>query len=411
MTSIEEVPGMASVIQHAERVCNLPVVPLDLARVAVLDRVARARLVFQTHELTQLLAGTGSTGDTALWQELRQMIEAPVEEAERGTRLRVLVVPTEGMEKQIAELIRMLPTALPDSAAVDFWIESHQPLLRWEVILKIASAIHTLPGNRKIPATIRVVIPPPCPPLPDRVLDAIVRSRIEVCVALGQQAGYPGDFDETSERLLKSLADFGWRVPVLFYYGDEDAPQVRSILSLALRHNRTSGIGLLPASLSPRAPMHEVIKTDRQRLLGAIELLYRDPYLSEFLLEPVREIERRLEKSRSTRYVHLYLDERGYRQFAAFPALAQNMDPLSPDALHQYLVGDAIPKLDSRCATCAWSHLCGGMDAAPESSIAAQAFCSYRTALFRQIVGETIAVYEAMERRHREGVINEHGVR
>jgi hypothetical protein len=218
----------------------------------------------------------------------------------------------------------------------------------------------------------------------------ITRQGIITRLVLGSAVNHAGDIGGAEATVLKAMSEEGLRVPILYYWAGEQREKVAETLRRALRLNKLSGIGILPYFMSARFDCQGEIPGELlSRFCEVVEFIHKDGFLSEFLEEPVSEIEQRLggsPEARSSRYV---VTPQGglfsFRQFAFAAVRSEKAALYRP------------------CRGCVWRHICGGVDSPPkikkkQYKIITDAWCGHRRTLLRQIAGECLEIREHLNR-------------
>jgi hypothetical protein len=194
------------------------------------------------------------------------------------------------------------------------------------------------------------------------------------------------------------MSGYGLRVPLLYYWSGEACEGVANVLKKALRLNKLAGIGVLPCFLSPRFDGRTIgANPDLKGFSKVVGFLYADRLLSEYLEEPVSDIESRLAVSPNAKSVRALITEKGdLLQFRRFPFAAVSW------LVRENMDSRPVP-LYGRCRRCAWRQICGGVDVSPlgfrkQFKIAADAWCEYRKIFMRRIVGECLEIREHIHR-------------
>jgi hypothetical protein len=227
-------------------------------------------------------------------------------------------------------------------------------------------------------------------------MDWLAERRIPARFVLGPALGYPSELKKDTAKALTAMSEHGLRAPVLFYWSGQSCTVVAGLLKKALRLNKLAGVGILPHFLSPRFDCKTIpIDAALKKFAEVLAFLYADRQLSEFLEEPVSDIEERLTDSPRARCVRALVTESGgLLAFRRFPFAAGGR--LSKKS--QFKVA-----MCGRCGRCAWKHICGGIDRSPaefrrQHRIIADAWCLHQKILMRRVIGECLEIREQLSR-------------
>jgi hypothetical protein len=253
----------------------------------------------------------------------------------------------------------------------------------WDRMEQFVSGLLDKRGNSKIVAVITIdgVFTRPAKRQMNRLVQKGIISRFILGPALSYSCGLEGD----NASAVKAMSENGLRVPVLFYWGGEKQTIVAQQFRKALRINKLSGISILPYFMSPRFECKaQALGPYLNNFTEVLSFLYNDRLLSEFLDEPISDVERRLSNSPSSRGIQYIVSRRGdLMQFRRFP----------------YAAGPVKTAMYDPCKRCVWRYICGGVDSSPQvlgrlHKMLAGAWCNCRLSLMRRIAGECLEIRE-----------------
>jgi hypothetical protein len=253
----------------------------------------------------------------------------------------------------------------------------------WDRIEQFVTGLLDRQNNSKIVPVITIegVLSRPNRRQMNRLVQKGIISRFVLGPALGYSEGLEGD----NAGAVKAMSDNGLRVPVLFYWGGENKTIVARQFRKALRLNKLSGISILPYYQSPRFECKgQLLAPYLNNFTEVLSFLYNDRLLSEFLDEPIGDVERRLSNSPISRGIQ-YIVTRGggLMRFRRFP----------------FAGGAVETAMYGPCKRCAWRYICGGVDSSTQVpgrqyKMIADAWCSCRLSLMRRIAGECLEIRE-----------------
>ncbi|MBN2020673.1 MAG: hypothetical protein JW749_10675 [Sedimentisphaerales bacterium] len=221
--------------------------------------------------------------------------------------------------------------------------------------------------------------------------DWLARNRIKVRYVFGPALGYAGESNGDAKGILRTMSEYGLRAPVLFYWAGERKEVVAEVLRSALRHNKLSGIGILPYFFSPRFNCYADIPSDGVNGFGdVVEFLLEDRMLGDYLDEPISYIEERLAGTANSQCMKYSVNAEGallpFRRFAFTP-------------------GEHGITMYGRCRDCVWKHICGGIDSSPRENkrqykVIAEAWCVFQKTFMRRIARECLEIREYMHKHN-----------
>jgi len=347
--------------QQVERKLRLPVVVSQSGTAYVLDKFCKQADILKSEMVTPVF-------NTA-------KVPAPL----RGLSIKLFWRYPEVPVLAAKEALERFKQGATKLRNIHIIIDTGPALADWAGLRQAASAILDSQRKSRIPARITIDGAFECPD--ERQVDWLTRQRIVVRYVLGSALGYAGDIDDKAAKTIETMSGYGLCVPLLFYWSGEGREGVAGVLKKALRLNKLAGIGVLPCFLSARFDGRTI---DLKGFSEVVSFLYADRLLSEYLEEPVSDVESRLAVSPSNKSVRALISEKGgLSQFRRFPfAASQNS-----------------ASLYGRCRRCAWRQICGGVDVSPpgvrkQFKIAADAWCEYRKTFMRRIVGECLEIRE-----------------
>jgi len=254
----------------------------------------------------------------------------------------------------------------------------------WPALKQMTTTILNIPLNFKIPARITIYGVFTCPD--ENEVNWLTSRRIFSRYILGPALGYAADLDAQAAKSIEEMANQGLRVPLLYYWSGQGHREVAEVLNKALRLNKLAGVGILPYFLSPRFNHTTAASdSDLKSFSELVGFLYADRFLSEYLEEPVSDIEARLA---------------GLPGAHSFDAIITEDNGLLPFRRFSFAAADKkVAPLYGQCKRCVWRGVCGGIDSTPPAfrnqyKIIADAWCSYRKHFIRQFVRESLEIRE-----------------
>jgi hypothetical protein len=366
-----QVASMMQLQQRLEGELRLPVVVSQSGKAYVLDKFCKQVDVLESGTVTPAF----SPGKTPA--------------ASRGLSIKLFWRYPEVPVSAAKEVLGRIKAGTTKLRNIHIIIDTGPAVADWAGLQRITSAILDIQSKSKIPTRITIDGAFECPD--EHYVDWLTKQRIVARYILGPALGYAGDIDNKAAKTLEAMSGYGLRVPLLFYWSGEAYEGVANVLKKALRLNKLAGVGVLPYFLSPRFDCRTMgASTDLKGFSKVVGFLYADRLLSEYLEEPVSDIESRLAVSPNAKSVRVLITEKGgLLQFRRFPFAAAGKNTPVP--------------LYGRCRRCAWRQICGGVDVSPtgfskQFKIAADAWCEYRKTFMRRIVGECLEIREHIHR-------------
>jgi len=316
----------------------------------------------------------------------------------------------------VIKAIKRIGSVANNLSKMQIIIDFGPGLFPWEKAVDVIQALRGV-DVPKIPKQVIIDGSFSCPS--EATMDFLVQQDVILRYVLGAALGYSGNLGKQEKEVLRTTSNYGLRVPVLFYWAGEDLLIVREILDEALSLNRASGISILPAFLSPHCDPEDL---DGRIKAGGfdsvISYFYSDSSLSEFLDEPLVDIEERLSDSDRMNRLCVVIDSRGQiKPFRTFPFAIQRNDDVTYDSKKslELLSHPARVPMWSRCKRCVWKHVCGGIDTFSGIHRRYQKglfdiWCQYRQTYLRRIIRECLVIREhlgsqrdSMEKRRSNG--------
>jgi hypothetical protein len=296
--------------------------------------------------------------------------------------------------KSADKAIKRVSAGAGKPAGVHIIIETGANPAEWPRLQKFTSGIFDALIKSKVRAA--MVIEGVFSRPDKRIMDWLTVRRIFTRFILGPALGYPADLKAGNARVLAAMSEYGLRIPVLFYWSGQSGIEVAGVLKKALRLNKLGGIGILPYFLSPRFDCQTGFDgVDLNDFSEVLSFLYADRRLSEFLEEPMSEIEQRLTGSVQSHFNDALITKSGdLFGFRRFPFAAGRL----PAGKTQFEVAAS-----GRCGRCAWKRICGGVDKTPaafrrQHRIMAEAWCLNQKILMRRVIGECLEIREYLSK-------------
>lgn len=217
--------------------------------------------------------------------------------------------------------------------------------------------------------------------------------------------------------VVSDLAEFGIRVPVVWYVHDGNIDAIADLLEAALVANYESGIALPLAceSIYHRAESDAPVLADRgDDYLRLLHRAYRDFPHADDQLEPIAEL---AQVALALKYngrlrglpIHLLADRSGLKVFRQIPALGRPwLDWDEVDAtessefraeLDAFCQREFIENSHWQCDGCQWRSLCGGSDVTDSSNLdnyraVQEAICQYRQVFLEAFLWQRLKIDE-----------------
>lgn len=190
--------------------------------------------------------------------------------------------------------------------------------------------------------------------------------------------------------LLKTLADFGLRLPIIFLIESTDTAALLPALRDCQTITKVSGFSLIAAAAWPyseqllgRTPKPP---TDYDGLISAVDA---DGYLSELLLDPVEDLNMRVRQARRLRFRSIILDKEGRpRLFRLVPSVM----PLRQGR-------NVKPRVRSECKRCVLRSICGECDSNADSRVF-HSLCIMRSRFILQTITDCLELTSALPSHH-----------
>jgi hypothetical protein len=283
--------------------------------------------------------------------------------------------------------IRKLASAGDRQKSVHITIETGPTPIDWGRLQKYAGSILSSFAKSKIRAgmTIEGVFNRPG----SRIMGWLASQRVIVRFILGSELDYPVDLKSENAKVLSAMSQYGLRVPVLYYWSGQGGIEIAGVLKKALLLNKLAGVGVLPYYLSPRFDCRtRPVGRELEGFSDVITFLHTDRLLSEFLDEPVSDIEARLGNWLGARCARAIITKSAEMLFfRRFP----------------FAAGKSRFKtaISGRCKKCVWKQICGGIDRSPaafrrQHKIIADAWCLNQKILMRRVIAECLEIRERL---------------
>jgi hypothetical protein len=392
--------------KRLEKKLKLPVVTIEERKIAVLEKFVKEVELLDVSEAEALVDSRfeNEMSELTLTSDIKQRIASLSSRTYRGKvrrlNLKLYLCSCHLSGNAVLEAIRRIGSAANNLSKIQIIVDFGPGLFPWNKIVDIVQALHGVDGL-KIPKQIIVDGSFSCPG--EATMDFLVQQGVILRYVLGAALGYSGHLGKQEKEFLKTTSNYGLRMPVLFYWAGEDLLIVKEILEEALSLNRASGISILPAFLSPHCDPEDL---DGRIKAGGfdsvVSYFYSDSSLSEFLDEPLIDIEERLSDSDHVDRLCAVIDGRGQiRPFRIFPFAIQRNGDVTYDSKKslELLSHPARVPMWSRCKRCVWKHVCGGVDTF--SGVHERyhkglfdIWCQYRQTYLRQILRECLIIRE-----------------
>jgi hypothetical protein len=306
--------------------------------------------------------------------------------------LRLFLQYPEVSAKSAKAAVKRLAAISNKLKAVHISIETGPVPPDWGKLQKFVSMLLDSLGKYKIPAALTIEGAFRRPEV--KIMDWLGRQNITTRFILGPASGFPAELDGDAAEALATMSEYGMRTPVLFYWSGQSAAEVAGVLKNALCLNKLAGVGILPYFLSHRFNCKIPLNNDAAGgFLKVIESLYADRQLSEFLEEPISDIEERLMGSQRASCANTLITKSGrLLAFRRFPFAA---------ALPRTKKSRFRTPLAGCCKQCAWRCICGGVDKAPaalgpQHKAVIETWCLYRKNFMRRIAVESLDIRQQL---------------
>jgi hypothetical protein len=402
---------------------GLPVVTIQPGTIAILDKFARHAEFLNEEEASKLLGlapaqmgGQARADVDLLLQNTKLSQYRSQRRKKKNLSLRLYLRYSNSSASVAVTTIEKITSATTKIQKIEIIIDTGPYPFDWDHVLKFIADLWRLRGkSQRIPTNIIIDGAFSCP---DRHhMKGLVEMRAVFRYVLGSGLGYSGDLNGNDARKLVMMSDYGLRVPVLFYWSGEDHVVVEQLLKKALKLNKLSGVSVLPYFLSPYFDCRTMtLDVDGRAFSNVVNGLYGDRLLSEFLDEPISNLENRISDCFTTSYVCALIRDTGERiPFKVFPFATNGYDGrIRKDTeFLELLTRPRTLPIYKRCRSCVWRHICGGVDKSPrtlrtEHKMATDVWCTCQKTFLQHIVSECLRIRDRISKykTSKDGLFN-----
>jgi len=386
--------------KRLEMKLKLPVVAIEERRFAVLEKTAQRVEFLNNSEAVALVDSRLENEMSDTKQRIASLSNRTYRARTRRLNLKLYLCSCLLSGDTVIEAIKRIVSETNNLSKMQIIVDFGPDFFSWEKVVDVVQALRVVDGS-KIPKQIVIDGSFSCPS--EATMDFLSQQDVILRYVLGAALGYSGNLSIQQKETLKTTSNYGLRVPVLFYWAGEDPLLVKEILEEALILNAASGIIILPAFLSPHCNPEDL--DGRIKAAGfdsVVSYLYSDNSLSEFIDEPLIDIEERLSDSDHINRLCAVIDDRGQiRPFRTFPFAIQRNDDVTYDSKKslELLSHPTRVPVWSQCKRCVWKYVCGGIDTF--SGVHEryhkglfEIWCQYRQTYLRKIIGDCIIICE-----------------
>jgi len=286
---------LAYLAKRLERLAGLVAVPLQDS-IAVFDqRAHHLVLVHRDHfrQIADVLDGDSKQPNNE--QDIKSILGLPRSSSRSRRRDLSLHIPPDCIGSDWLDIaIRFAHTQREGN--ISFILHSIQRSTAWaDVADQLLRAFLALRSPRRN-LRWQYICPPPREAAGSSDLDTLLRLNVQLRFALGPAAGYPYALGQEAEAATQQMTDYGLRIPFLYYYRNEVPVDTACLLRRTLSVTRLSGIGVAPFFASPFVDRADLAAgMDPEGYQALVLALYENQAISDFLLDPIEEMENRID--------------------------------------------------------------------------------------------------------------------
>lgn len=403
---------MEIIEKELENKLGLPVVSMQSGTIAVLDKLAsRAEMLNKQDALKLLDYSFGKKEKSEAGPNISQNI-IKLRQKKRNNKKKVNIklyfCCLHITSKDAAMAIRKIASGVSNISKIQIFIDAGPGFFEWDRVLKLVENLYHVRGESVIATNIFIDASFSCPN--KEHMDFLIKHKVILRYVLGSSLGYSENLYGKDAKALSTVSDYGLRVPVLFYWSGEKTEIVERILRRALELNRLSGIGLLPYFLHPHFDSNSFNNSVRgSAFLEMVNALYANHLFSEFMEEPICDLEDRMSDCNTNNHIRALITDKGrivpFRTFPFAALYSNSRTSFKTEEIFRLFENPNQLTIYNRCRRCVWKYICGGLDSnrcAPveQYKTIANIWCKYQKTFMRQIVNECLAIRNFMRERN-----------
>jgi len=391
----------------------------------ILDRYARH--CFRLPQDCQPDVAEGA--DDTLTQVAAFFAASPEAPSQPRRRYAVHLLREHLASRELADGLGTLVRAMPPGCVLRVVLHVNDPEQDWSEVLRWAAEVRKNAFSQKFKAWIEVLGRPAA--LDEPVKEAIFQRAIQLGYTAGWWQGCsPAQYTEFDGQVVRDLAEFGFRIPVIWCAHDGNVRDLMGPIEAALDANLHSGFAVPAVWQNPYYSDEKGepdLAEQGEAYLRLLADVYRRYPHTDDALAPIAELAElahcggwHTADQVATHWNLLARPDSVFAVYRQIPALARPwkacdqvaaMDPAEVHSdLMQFCRREFSPDALPRCAGCQWRYVCGGTDPAdpdptdPNAS-RLELLCEYRRLFLEAFVWQRLKVEQVSHQQSQQAAV------